>query len=58
MGQMALWHITVSSKNFIPEVYSTMLIKPLAVHEHLFIKIVCASKHFLCDELVLSESEA
>ncbi|SDB36728.1 hypothetical protein SAMN03097699_0937 [Flavobacteriaceae bacterium MAR_2010_188] len=22
-----------------------MLMKPLAVHEHLFIKIVCASKH-------------
>ena len=25
--------------------------KPLAVHEHLFIKIVCASKHFLCDDV-------
>ena len=28
-----------------------MLMKPLAVHEHLFIKIVCASKHFLCDDV-------
>ncbi len=28
-----------------------MLMKPFAVHEHLFIKIVCASKHFLCDDI-------
>jgi hypothetical protein len=28
-----------------------MLMKPLAVHEHLFIKIVCASKHSLCDDV-------
>lgn len=28
-----------------------MLMKPLAVNEHLFNKIIRASKHFLCDDV-------